>query len=39
MVHGVSQKDIRTYKTWEQPPTLDFVLELRVRAPLKTTSP
>ena len=28
MVHGVSQKDIRTYKTWEQPPTLDFVLEV-----------
>ena len=28
MVHGVSEKDIRTYKTWEQPPTLDFVLEV-----------
>ena len=28
MVYGVSQKDIRTYKTWEQPPTLDFVLEV-----------
>ena len=28
MVHGVSQKDIRTYKTWEQPSTLDFVLEV-----------
>jgi len=28
MVHGVSEKDIRTYKTWEHPPTLDFVLEV-----------
>ncbi len=28
LVRGLSQKaDIRTYKTWEQPPTLDFVLE------------
>ena len=28
MVHGVAQKELRTYKTWEQPPTLDFVLEV-----------
>ena len=28
MVRGFSQKDLRTYKTWEQPPTLDFVLEV-----------
>ena len=28
MVHGVSEKDIRVYKTWEQPSTLDFVLEV-----------
>ena len=28
MVRGLSQKDLRTYKTWEQPPTLDFVLEV-----------
>ena len=28
MVRGVSKKEIRTYKTWEQPPTLDFVLEV-----------
>ena len=28
MVHGVSQKELRTYKTWEQPSTLDFVLEV-----------
>ena len=28
MVHGVSQKELRTYKTWEHPPTLDFVLEV-----------
>ena len=28
MVHGVSKKELRTYKTWEQQPTLDFVLEL-----------
>ena len=28
MVYGVPEKDIRTYKTWEQPPTLDFVLEV-----------
>ena len=28
MVRGVSKKELRTYKTWEQQPTLDFVLEL-----------
>ena len=28
MVRGLFQKDLRTYKTWEQPPTLDFVLEV-----------
>ncbi len=28
MVRGLSKKELRTYKTWEQPPTLDFVLEL-----------
>ena len=28
MVRGLSKKDLRVYKTWEQPPTLDFVLEL-----------
>ena len=28
MVRGVSKKDLRTYKTWEQQPHLDFVLEL-----------
>ncbi len=28
MVRGLSQKDLRTYKTWEQPATLDFVLEV-----------
>ena len=28
MVRGLSKKDLRTYKTWEQPPTLDFVLEV-----------
>ena len=28
MVRGVSKKDLRTYKTWEQQPYLDFVLEL-----------
>ncbi len=28
MVRGLSKKEIRTYKTWEQPPTLDFVLEV-----------
>ena len=28
MVRGMSKKEIRTYKTWEQPPTLDFVLEV-----------
>ena len=28
MVRGVSKKELRTYKTWEQPPTLDFVLEV-----------
>ena len=28
MVRGVSKKELRTYKTWEQKPTLDFVLEL-----------
>ena len=27
MARGVSKKELRTYKTWEQPPTLDFVLE------------
>ena len=28
MARGLSKKDIRVYKTWEQPPTLDFVLEV-----------
>ncbi len=28
MVRGVSKKALRTYKTWEQQPYLDFVLEL-----------
>ena len=28
MVRGVSKKELRTYKTWEQKSTLDFVLEL-----------
>lgn len=28
MVRGVSKKELRIYKTWEQSPTLDFVLEL-----------
>ena len=28
IVRGLSKKDLRTYKTWEQPPTLDFVLEV-----------
>lgn len=28
MVRGVSQKELRVYKTWEQPSTLDFVLEV-----------
>ena len=28
MVRGVSKKELRTYKTWEQAPTLDFVIEL-----------
>ena len=28
MVRGVSKQELRTYKTWEQPPTLDFVLEV-----------
>lgn len=28
MVRGVSKKELRTYKTWEQQPTLDFVIEL-----------
>ena len=28
MVRGVSKKELRIYKTWEQKPTLDFVLEL-----------
>ncbi len=28
MVRGLSRKELRTYKTWEQPPTLDFVLEV-----------
>ncbi len=28
MVRGVSKQEFRTYKTWEQQPTLDFVLEV-----------
>ena len=32
MVRGVSKKDLRTYKTWEQQPHLDFVLELASRS-------
>ena len=28
MVRGLSKKELRVYKTWEQPPTLDFVLEV-----------
>ncbi len=28
MVRGLPKKELRTYKTWEQPPTLDFVLEV-----------
>ena len=28
MVRGVSKKELRVYKTWEQRPTLDFVLEV-----------
>ena len=28
MVRGLGKKELRTYKTWEQPPTLDFVLEV-----------
>ena len=28
IVRGLSKKELRTYKTWEQPPTLDFVLEV-----------
>ncbi len=28
MVRGLSKKELRTYKTWEQPSTLDFVLEV-----------
>ena len=28
MVRGVSKQELRTYKTWEQQPTLDFVLEV-----------
>ena len=28
MVRGLSKKDLRVYKTWEQPATLDFVLEV-----------
>lgn len=28
MVRGLSKKELRTYKTWEQPPTLDLVIEL-----------
>ena len=28
MVRGLSKKELRIYKTWEQPPTLDFVLEV-----------
>ena len=27
MARGLSKKELRVYKTWEQPPTLDFVLE------------
>ena len=32
MVRGVSKKDLRTYKTWEQQLHLDFVLELASRS-------
>ena len=28
MARGVPKKELRVYKTWEQPPTLDFVLEV-----------
>ena len=28
MVRGIGKKELRTYKTWEQQPHLDFVLEL-----------
>ena len=28
MVRGASKQELRTYKTWEQQPTLDFVLEV-----------
>ena len=28
MVRGLSKKELRTYKTWEQPSKLDFVLEV-----------
>ena len=28
MVRGVSKQELRTYKPWEQQPTLDFVLEV-----------
>lgn len=28
MVRGVSKKELRVYKTWEQHPTLDFVLKV-----------
>ena len=28
MVRGLSKKELRTYKTWEQPSTLDLVIEL-----------
>ena len=28
MVRGLSKKELRIYKTWEQPPTLDFVSEV-----------
>ena len=28
MVRGVPKKELRVYKTWEQPPPLDFVLEV-----------
>ena len=38
MVRGVSKKELRIYKTWEQSPTLDFVLELASPALLQGTS-
>ena len=33
MVRGLSKKELRTYKTWEQPSTLDFVLEVANPSP------